>query len=1103
MSGAGFCVLGRVAVTVDGDEVRIPGRRERAVLATLLAARRQVVSVDRLILDIWGDGAAESAPASLQVAVSRLRSIVEPERAPRADPLVLVSSGAGYALLTDHETVDAEQFTALVDDASAALQSGEPERALRLCEQAEELWSGVPFADALDSELVNGEKTRLEDLRLTSLEVRAEALLELGRHTTVTSDLEALVIAHPFRERLWGLLALALYRSGRQADALETLRRSKQVLAEELGLDPSPALRELEDELLTQASGLSRAPRAATSAHLPQADSSGGVIGREASLAALGAALAGVVSTGRARTVVVSGEAGIGKTRIVTELARSAVQQGARVLWGRCHEADVSPAYWPWVPVIRDLAGARPPEAVRAVLSPGSTTMSSDASSVALRTYDAVTRLVESAARDAPVVVVLEDIHWADTASLQLLAFAADAIVDAPVLLVATVRSTTEPSEALQACLAALARRSATRVSLKGLGADEVAELVRQLTGMVTDEELTAVLTDRSDGNPFFVIELARLLEAEHRLDAEGARAVDVPDGIGDVLRLRLARVDGDVRQLLSVAAVTGRSFDLALLTDVSGASLERTVDLLDAAVATHTIEETSTAGTYRFSHALVRETLYGSLTATRRGLLHARIATFLEPRLSAEPELVVEVAHHFVLGAALRPELVEGAVRHSMAAARVAEARGALDQALVHWEEALTAEAMGADEPARRYEVLLGLGRARYRRGDVAGSREALTQAVDLGRALADPSLMAEAATSFRGAGVWHWREFGTSDPAMVTALEDCLAALPPGPLRARVQVSLALELNYQWRSVEAEAVAEGAVDAVRPLHADEFADVVAMRTLSLWGKPGAAGTRIELAREALERPLSREQELYVRFGAAAANLQLGNRAAALAQMNRCVELTRRLRHSGADVPIAWWLYYRAVDAGDMEAATLLLDDALHRHRHSSTVGISDLEPMARLRLEGPGAAVPLDCVEKGRTHANPAFRAFVAHALAECGRAAEGIELLGDPVPDGAWDYASVAGDCLRVDALAAAGEVESLRAALARIVDWGEEFAIYGSTDCIGSIHYFIGRGFEGLGDLDRGRREYALAVEANARGGFVPWERRARARLDLLG
>jgi DNA-binding SARP family transcriptional activator len=1100
-------VLGRIAVEVDGIDVRIPGRRERAVLATLLAARRQVVSVDRLIEDVWGDSATPTAPASLHVAVSRLRGLVEPGRAPRSEPRLLVSSGAGYALVVDPADVDAGLFGVLVEGVHQALEDSDPERAWLLSEQADELWSGDPFADTVDSELVRAETARIEDLRLSSLELRAEALLALGRHASAASDLEGLLISHPFRERLWGLQALALYRSGRQADALDTLRRARRVLADELGVDPSPALRELEAELLSQHSGLDPGspPRPRATAAVPPllpGEHVAGVIGRESALARLAAALSAVVSDGRGRTVVVTGEAGIGKTRIVTELARNAQADGARVLWGRSHEADVSPAYWPWVPVVRDLAGLHPTDAVRALLEPSSTQPSTDASSAALRTYDAVTRLVAAEARQGPVVIVLEDFHWADAASLQLLAFAAEALVDVPVLLVATVRVVAEPSEALQTCLAALARHSASRISLKGLAAGEVRALVGQLTGVAADEELTAVLTERTDGNPFFVIELARLLESEQRLDAAGARAVEVPDGVADVLRLRLARADPGVRRLLGVAAVAGRVFDLPLVTNVTGMSVERAIDLLDGAVAAYTIEEMGTAGSYRFTHALVRETLYGAMSAARRGLLHAQIAEFLEPRISADPDLVVEVAHHFVLGAALHPELADPAVRHSVAAARIAEARGALDQALFHWEEALSADSLGAADERRRHEVLLGLGRARYRRGDLVGSRQALEGAVAVGRAIDDPALMAEAATSFRGGGVWHWREFGTSDPAMVAVLEHCLGTLPPGPLRARVQVSLAMELTYEWRSAEADAVARGAVDAVRPLDDHElFADVAGLHALALWGKPGAAGQRIALAREALERPLSREQELYIRFGAAAANFQLGDTPEALAQMSRCIELTRRLRHTGADVPIAWWLYYRALDSGDTDTAKVLLEEAVQRHRRSSTVAISDMEPMARLRLIGPGAEVSDHHIDHGRGHANPAFRAFLAHALAESGRAEEGVELLGVPVPDGAWDYASAVGDCLRVDVLSAAGHVQPLRAALNRIQPWGQEFAIYGSTDCIGSIDYFVGRGLEGLGEIDSARAAYARAAEANRVAGIKPWQRRAEKRLGL--
>jgi DNA-binding SARP family transcriptional activator/anti-anti-sigma regulatory factor len=1108
VSDVRFTVLGRVGIALDGADVPIVGRRERAVLAVLLAARREVVSVDRLIEDIWGSGAANGSRASLQVAVSHLRALLEPDRDLGTSARTLVRSGAGYAMGVPAGSVDSERFADLVDDAHRALSAGEPERAWALCEESEEIWSGTPFADVVDSPQIRAERTRLEDLRLSAVELGAEALLALGRHALVTGRLEALVVEHPYRERLWEFHALALYRSGRQADALDTLRRAREVLVEDLGIDPSPALQQLEAGLLAQDPALAQPPVRPTTrpqrqpSQETQPDRSV-LIGRAEMMRQLEDALGRSVADGTGQTVLVSGEPGIGKTRLLAEFADIAKAQGARVLWGRSHEADMSPAYWPWLPVIRELADARSPKPVAELLSPGGAAGTIDAESAALRTYDAVSRLIAAASHEAPVVVLLEDVHWADDASLQLLAFAAEALRQHPTVLVATVRDIASPHPALRECLAALGRLSVLRMPLRGLVSEQVGELVRSLTAGTVDDELASVVAERTDGNPFFVIELVWLLASEQRLHAEGAREIDVPHGVQDVLRCRLERLPERVRALLGVAAVTGRDFDVGLIAGVSRTDPEDALDLLDEAVAAHAVQEAEPPGHYRFVHALVRDVLYGSLSRTRRTRLHAGIAVALEARLANDPELIAEVAHHFVLASALRPDLAETAVRHAVAAAQYAESRDALDQALVHWEQALTAEARAPGaQPRRRYDVLVGLGRARYRRGDVTGSRDALDAAVDMARNIGDCELRAEAAT-VRGAGVWHWREFGTSDPPTVALLEECAAELPEGALHARVLANLAMELTYEWRSAEADAIGRRAVDMARAVANDDlFVDVVPVRTLALWGKPGAVPERLALAEEVLRRPLSQEQELYDRFGAAAAHMQAGNPGEAERHMTRCVELARRLRHTGADIPIAWWLFYRAVDSGDVAEAERLRRVALKRHQRSSVVAISDMEPMAALRMAAPGAPVPDEYVETARQHANPAFRALVAHALAEAGRAGEGADLLGAPVPDGAWDYSSMYGDCLRVDVFSAAGRTEELRGALARIQPWAHEFAMYGSTDCAGSIDYFVGRGLEGLGDAEGARLAYGRAAAGNRTAGIVPWQQRAEQRLNAL-
>src|SRR4029079_18146895 len=214
-------------------------------------------------------------------------------------------------------------------------------------------------------------------------------------------------------------------------------RRAREVLVDELGVDLSPELQQLELDLLAQAPALAGP---ATRLAPPQAGGmeSAGLVGRDDVLTLVRDQVA-LLGAGTGSTTEVTGEAGIGKTRVVLAAAQEAEQGGVRVLWGRCHEADVSPAYWPWVPVVRALAGATSAPEVAALLAPTAVAPALDADSAALRTYDAVTRLLVTAAAEHPLLVVLEDIHWADASSLRLLTFAAEALAAHPVLLVATL----------------------------------------------------------------------------------------------------------------------------------------------------------------------------------------------------------------------------------------------------------------------------------------------------------------------------------------------------------------------------------------------------------------------------------------------------------------------------------------------------------------------------------------------------------------------------------------------------------------------------------------------------------------------------------------
>jgi len=554
----------------------------------------------------------------------------------------------------------------------------------------------------------------------------------------------------------------------------------------------------------------------------------------------------------------------------------------------------------------------------------------------------------------------------------------------------------------------------------------------------------------------------------------------------------------------LAFASVCGREFRLDQLATVAVVELDAALELLDLAVEARVVEEHDVAGRYRFIHALVRETLYAGLSRTRRGLLHGSWGEVLERHLMAEPDLTADVAHHLSLGCVLRPELAAGAVRASESAARLAEGRGAFDRARTHWEQAVAADDLCPDcDERRRFDLLLGLGTACYRTGDVVGARGALDAAVALATRLGDVALVAHAATSFRGSGVWHWREFGTSDPEMIATLENCLAQLEPGPLQARVLSSLSMEMTYEWRLTEAESYSARAVEVARRVgDHDLLASVIGLRELLMFGRPGAASERIGSAEELLALPLTSEQELHARFSSAMAHMQAGDPHAADRQMARAVELARRLRHTGVDVPIAWFLFFRALAREDPDAA-LLGERAAQAHARSSLVGLSELRALATLRSAGFGSPVPDEIVGLAQGHSNLILRNVVAHALVESGsRGPVALALLCDPVPEGAWHYASLYGECLQLEVLAEVGDTERLRVVLRRVEPWQHEFVSYGSNDCAGSVAYFVGRGREALGEPAAAEAAYARAVDANRRADMLPWLRRAEQRLAAL-
>ena len=227
-----YRILGPLKVGHDGHPATVKGRKPRALLALLLLRRNTTVPADQLIDDLWGEGAPATAANTLQVYVSQLRKLVGDR---------LVRDGAGYSLQVEPDELDADRFERLVGDAAAALSRSSYEETAELESAALALWRGPALADVRYESFAQSEIARLEELRLAAMENRIEALLGAGKHAQVIAELESLVAENPVRERLRGLLMLALYRSGRQADALETYRQARQAFLDELGLEPGPS----------------------------------------------------------------------------------------------------------------------------------------------------------------------------------------------------------------------------------------------------------------------------------------------------------------------------------------------------------------------------------------------------------------------------------------------------------------------------------------------------------------------------------------------------------------------------------------------------------------------------------------------------------------------------------------------------------------------------------------------------------------------------------------------------------------------------------------------------------------------------------------------
>ena len=400
--------------------------------------------------------------------------------------------------------------------------------------------------------------------------------------------------------------------------------------------------------------------------------------------------------------VIVEGEPGIGKTRLLEELYGLAEARGATVTWGRSFEGGAAPAFWPWLSAWRSLLGravdvtdAVPPQ-LGLLLDPDTTVVPLPPSGAArFELFEGVAVLLERLSRAQPMVVILDDLQWADAASLELLSFLAGRITEPGVLIVAALRERAfGRSDNVVDTLAAVARRSDTvRLQLDGLGADETARLLEVTTRREVPAAVARAIHDRADGNPFYATELARLLATETDDADSSAAAAPIPSNVRDVVRRRLVLLPSSTVELLQLAAVIGRDFDLEVLTLASGRSIDDCLDDLEIALEQRLLTVVPDApSTFRFAHTLVREVMVDDLSPLRRARHHLRVADAIEARGAGNNDLAEILAEHLLAAAPVgtRRRAAEALVAASDVAIRrlaFESAEDALERAVELWQ--------------------------------------------------------------------------------------------------------------------------------------------------------------------------------------------------------------------------------------------------------------------------------------------------------------------------------------------------------------------------------------------------------------------------------
>ncbi len=755
MSAPGVRVqlCGPIRVELNGERVEhaLPGRQGRVLFAYLLLERDRWVSRDELAALLWPEQPPVSAGLTLRVLLSKLRAAVG-KHALAGSSELRIDPGA-------EPWIDVEAALSALERTERAIAEGSWREAWSAAQVTVSIASRR-FLAGEQGEWIDERRRGLEDARLAALERLAQVALELGGSELVAAErcARAVVEAAPYRETGYLLLMRTLAARGNPAEAVRVYDRARTRLRDELGIPPAQELRALSERLLRsdlttdfatppeyegELEAVSRLPP------LLSGHERTPLIGRAQPLERLIARFPTTRSSGPV-AVTVTGEAGIGKTRLIRELAQSVRAEDAIVLYGTSPRG--SSPYQPFLEAMRQFIGWAPPEVLarlRMIDPPvfsrllpelhegaGATAPSygkGDERSGRLRVFAGLTRAIEEAARLGPVLIALDDMHWADPASIQLLAHLLGTAGQVPLLVVVAARPGEAPPALAEALHQAERRAPIEKIELPPLTDEDVEALIAAWAGTGAPVSFARALRARTEGNPLFIGHLLRHLVQAGAIDPDLRRwapekdilSLGVPDEVQELLELRMASFDDQARLILSTAAVVGPEFTIAVVERALADSGVGSLDALDTGLrAGLLVEVGGRPGAFRFTHALVREGICSLLSAPRRGRLHLAVGRAIESLYASDISAHrAELAGHF-LAAARAGEDPAPAVQASLAAANQARRVFANEQAEAHYHHALEFLRRGSDSELRlqAYEGL----------GDMLAVRTEYAEAID-----------------------------------------------------------------------------------------------------------------------------------------------------------------------------------------------------------------------------------------------------------------------------------------------------------------------------------------------------------------------------------